>query len=138
MALIVMPSLLSKRPWARIRARCEASFFIVLSKSARCCSVRGHTYLTLIHLGSGFTYRIVLKLSRGILYQKTFGLALMLLSKRCEAAGLARLIASGRVEIQLRCHVLGEIDEDYYSEAWGGKLWRRSGYRGYKSTSSGY
>src|SRR6266478_5323595 len=77
MALIVMPSLLSKRPWARIRARCEASFFIVLSKSARCCSVRGHTYLTLIHLGSGFTYRIVLKLSRGILYQKTFGRALM-------------------------------------------------------------
>src|SRR6266446_782898 len=76
MALIVMPSLLSKRPWARIRARCEASFFIVLSKSARCCSVRGHTYLTLIHLGSGFTYRIVLKLSRGILYQKTFGRAL--------------------------------------------------------------
>src|SRR6266403_5824072 len=76
MALIVMPSLLSKRPWARIRARCEASFFIVLSKSARCCSVRGHTYLTIIHLGSGFTYRIVLKLSRRILYQKTFGLAL--------------------------------------------------------------
>src|SRR6266704_6167450 len=76
MALIVIPSLLSKRPWARIRARCEASFFIVLSKSARCCSVRGHTYLTLIHLGSGFTYRIVLKLSRGILYQKTFGRAL--------------------------------------------------------------
>src|SRR6266508_3813157 len=76
MALIVMPSLLSKRPWARIRARCEASFFIVLSKRARCCSVRGHTYLTIIHLGSGFTYRIVLKLSRGILYQKTFGRAL--------------------------------------------------------------
>src|SRR6266446_6474175 len=40
MALIVMPSLLSKRPWARIRARCEASFFIVFSKRARCCSVR--------------------------------------------------------------------------------------------------
>src|SRR5258705_10082050 len=76
MALIVMPSLLSKRPWARIRARCEASFFIILSKSARCCSVRGHTYLTIIHLGSGFTYRIVLKLSREILYQKTFGRAL--------------------------------------------------------------
>src|SRR5712691_9027154 len=76
MALIVIPSLLSKRPWARIRARCEASFFIVLSKSSRCCSVRGHTYLTLIHLGIGFTYRIVLKLSRGILYQKTFGRAL--------------------------------------------------------------
>src|SRR6266571_6130567 len=76
MALIVMPSLLSKRPWARIQARCEASFFIVLSKSSRCCSVRGHTYLTLIHLGIGFTYRIVLKLSRGILYQKTFGRAL--------------------------------------------------------------
>src|SRR5713226_6294312 len=77
MALIVMPSLLSKRPWARIRARCEASFFLVLSKSARCCSVRGHTYLTLIHLGSSFTYRIVLKLSREILYQKTFGRALI-------------------------------------------------------------
>src|SRR6266478_5216655 len=64
MALIVIPSLLSKRPWARIRARCEASFFIVLSKSSRCCSVRGDTYLTIIHLGIGFTYRIVLKLSR--------------------------------------------------------------------------
>src|SRR6266700_8140391 len=76
MALIVIPSLLSKRPWARIRARCEASFFIVLSKNSRCCSVRGYTYLTLIHLGIGFTYRIVLKLSREILYQKTFGLAL--------------------------------------------------------------
>src|SRR5882724_8180225 len=76
MALIVIPSLLSKRPWARIRARCEASFFIVLSKSSRCCSVRGHTYLTIIHLGIGFTYRIVLKLSREILYQKTFGRAL--------------------------------------------------------------
>src|SRR5467141_3168295 len=76
MALIVMPSLLSKRPWARIRARCEASFFIILSKSARCCSVGGHTYLTIIHLSIGFTYRIVLKLSREILYQKTFGRAL--------------------------------------------------------------
>src|SRR5215475_3795403 len=64
MALIVMPSLLSKRPWARIRARCEASFFIVLSKSARCCSVRGRTYLTLIALEMGSTYRIVLELER--------------------------------------------------------------------------
>src|SRR6266446_3295583 len=35
MALIVIPSLLSKRPWARIRARCEASFFIVLFWSYR-------------------------------------------------------------------------------------------------------
>src|SRR5215471_16751064 len=77
MALIVMPSLLSKRPWARIRARCEASFFIVLSKSARCCSVRGRTYLTLIALEIGFTYRIVLELERERLYQKTFGRALM-------------------------------------------------------------
>src|SRR5215475_11248674 len=76
MALIVMPSLLSKRPWARIRARCEASFFIVLSKSARCCSVRGRTYLTLIALAIGFTYRIVLELERERLYQKTFGRAL--------------------------------------------------------------
>src|SRR2546423_3567148 len=76
MALIVIPSLLSKRPWARRRARCEASFFIVLSKSSRCCSARGHTNLTLIYLGIGFTYRIVLKLSRGILYQTTFGRAL--------------------------------------------------------------
>src|SRR5262249_27617075 len=59
MALIVMPSLLSKSPWARIRARCEASFFIVLSKRARCCSVRGRTYLTIIDLDIGFTYRIV-------------------------------------------------------------------------------
>src|SRR2546423_14440536 len=77
MALIVIPSLLSKRPWARIRARCEASFFIVRSKSSRCCSARGHTNLTLIYLGIGFTYRIVLKLSRGILYQTTFGRALI-------------------------------------------------------------
>src|SRR5947207_14830541 len=77
MALIVIPSLLSKRPWARIRARCEASFFIVRSKSSRCCSARGHTNLTLIYLGIGFTYRIVLKLSRGILYQTTFGWALI-------------------------------------------------------------
>src|SRR5262245_29650036 len=77
MALIVMPSLLSKRPWARIRARCEASFFIVLSKSARCCSVRGRTYLTLIALAIGFTYRIVLELERERLYQKTFGRALI-------------------------------------------------------------
>src|SRR5262245_26210534 len=56
MAWIVIPSLLSKRPWARIRARCEASFFIVLSKSIRCCSVRGRTYLTLMDLDLGFTY----------------------------------------------------------------------------------
>src|SRR4029453_17746547 len=55
MALIVMPSLLRKRPWARIRARCEASFFIVFSKSIRCCSVRGRTYLTLIDLDIGCT-----------------------------------------------------------------------------------
>src|SRR5439155_5590835 len=77
MALIVIPSLLSKRPWARIRARCEASFFIVRFKSSCCCSARGHTNLTLIYLGIGFTYRIVLKLSRGILYQTTFGRALI-------------------------------------------------------------
>src|SRR5262244_1656387 len=77
MALIVMPSLLSKRPWARIRARCEASFFIVLSKSVRCCSVRGRTYLTLIALKIGVTCHIALELSREILYQKTFGRALM-------------------------------------------------------------
>src|SRR2546423_9254289 len=76
MALILIPSLRSKRPWARIRARCEASFFIVRSKSSRCCSARGHTNLTRIYLGIGFTYRIVLKLSRGILYQTTFGRAL--------------------------------------------------------------
>src|SRR4029453_2171740 len=76
MALIVMPALLSKRPWARIRARCEASFFIVLSKSARCCSVRGRTYLMLIALEMGFTYHIVLEVEREIFYQKTFGRAL--------------------------------------------------------------
>src|SRR5467141_1083200 len=100
MALIVMPSLLSKRPWARIRARCEASFFIILSKSARCCSVRGHTYLTIIHLGSGFTYRIVLKLSREILYQKTFGRALTP-DARCRwhdsVGGHGRVAGHGRV-----------------------------------------
>src|SRR4029450_6457977 len=76
MVLIVMPSLLSKRPRARIRARCEASFFIVLSKSARCCSVRGRTYLTLIALEMGFTYHIVLEVEREIFYQKTFVRAL--------------------------------------------------------------
>src|SRR5215831_7034841 len=70
MALIVMPSLLSKRPWARIRARCEASFFIVLSKSARCCAVRGRTYLTIIDLDIGFTYRIVWMFYRGRYYTK--------------------------------------------------------------------
>src|SRR4029453_218356 len=80
MALIVMPSLLSKRPWARIRARCEASFFIVFSKSVRCCSVRGSTYLTLIDLESGCTYHIVWELQREILYQKTFGLALIVVA----------------------------------------------------------
>src|SRR5262249_13005500 len=69
MALIVIPSLLSKRPWARIRARCEASFFIVLSKSARCCSVRGRTYLTIIDLDIDFTYRIV-ESYRGKYYTK--------------------------------------------------------------------
>src|SRR6266705_4653710 len=95
MALIVMPSLLSKRPWARIRARCEASFFIVLSKSARCCSIRGHTYLTIIHLGSGFTYRIVLKLSREILYQKTFGRALKRVFSATSSASLSALGARG-------------------------------------------
>src|SRR6266700_3868739 len=100
MALIVMPSLLSKRPWARIRARCEASFFLVLSKSARCCSVRGHTYLTLIHLGSGFTYRIVLKLSRGILYQKTFGRSL---SRVSTISLLAQIFHNRLICITLRC-----------------------------------
>src|SRR6267378_4353575 len=102
MALIVMPSLLSTRPWARIRARCEASFFIVLSKSARCCSVRGHTYLTIIHLGSGFTYRIVLKLSRGILYQKTFGRALMVFRDFFTGtlrAQIIHLAAKGRLPV---------------------------------------
>src|SRR5215467_16169536 len=84
MALIVMPSLLSKRPWARIRARCEASFFIVLSKSVRCCSVRGRTYLTLIALKIGVTCHIALELSREILYQKTFGRALILIQGRDE------------------------------------------------------
>src|SRR5215468_10535610 len=82
MALIVMPSLLSKRPWARIRARCEASFFIVLSKSVRCCSVRGRTYLTLIALKIGVTCHIAVELSREILYQKTFGRALTFGLKR--------------------------------------------------------
>src|SRR5262245_186347 len=76
MALIVMPSLLSTRPWSRIRTRCAASFFIVLSKSVRCSSVRGHTYLTLIALKIGVTCHIALELSREILYQKTFGRAL--------------------------------------------------------------
>src|SRR5262249_47486950 len=90
MALIVMPSLLSKRPWARIRARCEASFFIVLSKSVRCCSVRGRTYLTLIALKIGVTCHIALELSREILYQKTFGRALKT-TRRAAGSGLPRL-----------------------------------------------
>src|SRR4029450_9077325 len=90
MALIVMPSLLSKRPWARIRARCEASFFIVFSKSVRCCSVRGSTYLTLIDLESGCTYHIVWELQREILYQKTFGLALIYFPWAMKLADLAQ------------------------------------------------
>src|SRR5262245_17200703 len=85
MALIVMPSLLSKRPWARIRARCKASFFIVLSKSVRCCSVRGRTYLTLIALKIGVTCHIALELSWEILYQNTLGRALTI--ETCPARG---------------------------------------------------
>src|SRR5262249_1865431 len=118
MALIVMPSLLSKRPWARIRARCEASFFIVLSKSVRCCSVRGRTYLTLIALKIGVTCHIALELSREILYQKTFGRALTgLLARR------ARRRQTTSLRHQLRIHT-GRAMADRLGAFWHHGLWR--------------
>src|SRR5215813_9920444 len=54
MALMGVPAALSNRPWARLRARKEASSFIVVSKSCRCSGVRGCTYLTII-TSSGWT-----------------------------------------------------------------------------------
>src|SRR5438094_9785514 len=47
MSLMTIPWTLSKRLWARARARGEPSYFIVFSKNARCSSVRGCTYLTI-------------------------------------------------------------------------------------------
>src|SRR5436309_14596392 len=47
MSLMTIPWTLSKRLWARARARGEPSYFIVFSNNARCSSVRGCTYLTI-------------------------------------------------------------------------------------------
>src|SRR6266853_5175691 len=43
-----VPAALSNRLWARLRARNAGSSFMVFSKSARCSSVKGCTYLTII------------------------------------------------------------------------------------------
>src|SRR2546428_10000722 len=43
-----VPAALSNRLWARLRARKAVSSFIVFSKSSRCSSVKGCTYLTII------------------------------------------------------------------------------------------
>src|SRR5437588_8330612 len=43
-----VPAELSNRLWARLRARHAVSSFIVFAKSARCSSLKGCTYLTII------------------------------------------------------------------------------------------
>src|SRR5712691_8555884 len=43
-----VPAALSNRLWARLRARNAVSSFMVFSKSARCSSLKGCTYLTII------------------------------------------------------------------------------------------
>src|SRR2546427_8303281 len=48
MALMVVPAALSNTLWARLRARKEVSSCMVFSKSSRCSSVKGCTYLTLV------------------------------------------------------------------------------------------
>src|SRR6266851_9327897 len=48
MVWIGVPPALSNRLWARLRARNAISSCIVFSKSARCSSVKGCTYLTII------------------------------------------------------------------------------------------
>src|SRR5215831_18567707 len=48
MVWIGVPPALSNRLWARLRARNAVSSFIVFSKSSRCSSVKGCTYLTII------------------------------------------------------------------------------------------
>src|SRR5712691_918854 len=48
MAWMDVPAALSNRLWARLRARNAVSSFMVFSKSARCSSLKGCTYLTII------------------------------------------------------------------------------------------
>src|SRR6266568_6473386 len=48
MAWMGVPAALSNRLWARLRARNAVSSFMVFSKSARCSSLKGCTYLTII------------------------------------------------------------------------------------------
>ena len=43
-----VPAALSNRLWARLRARNAGASCIVFAKSARCSSVKGCTYLTII------------------------------------------------------------------------------------------
>src|SRR5713101_7355590 len=48
MAWMGVPAALNNRLWARLRARNAVSSFRVFSKSARCSSLKGCTYLTII------------------------------------------------------------------------------------------
>src|SRR2546429_5613698 len=48
MAWMGMPAALNNRLWARLRARNAVSSFMVFSKSARCSSLKGCTYLMII------------------------------------------------------------------------------------------
>src|SRR5216683_5754099 len=53
MSLIVIPSALSNRLWARARARGDVSWVIVCSRRSRCVSSRGCTYRTVGTLSCG-------------------------------------------------------------------------------------
>src|SRR2546430_15388539 len=48
MAWMGVPAALNNRLWARLRARNAVSSFMVFSKSARCSSLKGCTYLMII------------------------------------------------------------------------------------------
>jgi len=48
MAWMGVPAALNNRLWARLRARNAVSSFMVFSQSARCSSLKGCTYLTII------------------------------------------------------------------------------------------
>src|SRR6266568_3077443 len=48
MAWMGVPAALNNRLWARLRARNAVSSFMVFSKNARCSSLKGCTYLTII------------------------------------------------------------------------------------------
>src|SRR6266849_6575303 len=52
-SLIVIPSALSNRLWARARARGDVSWVIVCSRRSRCVSSRGCTYRTVGTLSGG-------------------------------------------------------------------------------------